>query len=80
MTSRYSRDYPIIPFVPPTWGGVNAANGEYGANISSNPSAPEVVAFSGPRTVSAVSPVTFKWDLMFTPSKPVNMTNHWRER
>ena len=24
--------------------------------------------------------VTFKWDLMFTPSKPVNLTAHWKER
>jgi hypothetical protein len=77
--TRYSRDYPIIPFVPPTWGGASAINGQFGVNISADVGSPQMVAFSGPRTVTA-TPTTFKFDLMFTPSKPVNMTSHFEQR
>lgn len=103
---QYSRDYPIIPFVPPTWGGVGSPNGEYGVNFTtvraaaaasaarqSQTKAPHkavseassnlnVLVFSGPRTLGAAASEnnTFRFDMMFTPSKPLNQTKHWADR
>jgi hypothetical protein len=72
----FGKDYPIIPFIPPTWGGVDATPGATGVNCSQG----RMTAFSGPRTLAPGENVTFKFDLALTPSKPMNWTRHWATR
>jgi hypothetical protein len=77
----YSKDFPTIPFVPPTWGGVGAVDGKYGVNITDNGST--YVAFSGPRSLSASSPsaeTNFQFDMAVTPARPVDMVLAYRQR
>jgi hypothetical protein len=78
----YGLDYPIIPAVPPTWGGVAARNGDYGVNVSApaGSSPAELLVFTGARQLQSGAAVVFRFDLMFTPSKPLNLSDHWRDR
>lgn len=71
-------DFPVIPFVPPTWGGVEALpeGNPYGMNVTDG----MFVAFSGPRTLSPGASVTFRFDLVLTPAKNVDMDKHWATR
>ena len=72
----FGQDYPIIPFIPPTWGGVGAVPGAMGVNCTGG----RITAFSGPRTLAPGENVTFRFDLALTPSKAVNWTRHWATR
>ena len=72
----FNIDYATIPFIPPTWGGVAAAEGAYGANITNG----TVLAFSGPRTLAQGASVVFRFALAFTPSRAVDWTKHWATR
>lgn len=72
----YSHDYPTIPFIPPTWGGINQTDGATGCNITSH----KILCFSGSRILRPGEFTTFLFDFAVTPSKPVNMTAHWQQR
>jgi hypothetical protein len=74
---NFSKDYPVIPFIPQSWGGAQAVSGEFGCNISSSGA---VVAYSGPRTLKPGQSVVFQYDLAATPSKTLNMTKHFAAR
>jgi hypothetical protein len=73
---NFGRDFPVIPYIPTTWGGVNASNGQYGLNISGG----IIKTFSGPRTLQPGESQSFFFDLAVTPTKFRNLTSHWRER
>jgi hypothetical protein len=76
----FGKDFPSVPFVPTTWGGVGAlpTNNPYGVNATVGGL---VVAFSGPRVINSTSPVSlsspFQFDLAITPARPLNMSTHW---
>lgn len=74
----FGADYPTVPFVPPTWGGVDAlpSNNAFGVNVTNA----TVTAFSGPRTLAPGAAVTFLFDLALTPSKATDWTKHWATR
>jgi len=74
----FGKDYPVIPFVPNTWGGVDALSvgNPNGVNITNG----TVTAFSGGRVLPPSAEVHFIFDLALTPSKPVNLTKHWKTR
>ena len=72
----FGADYPVVPFLPPTWAGVAQASGAYGVNVTSG----TAVAFSGPRTLAPGESVRFLFDLALTPSKPQDWTRHWATR
>eukprot|EP01060_Flectonema_neradi_P038965 TRINITY_DN835_c0_g2_i3.p1 TRINITY_DN835_c0_g2~~TRINITY_DN835_c0_g2_i3.p1 ORF type:complete len:735 (+),score=137.41 TRINITY_DN835_c0_g2_i3:1024-3228(+) len=69
----FSKDYPVFPFIPSSWGGVGQQSGKYGANITAN----GVMTHSGPRGSGTVS---YLFDIILTPAKPLNMTSHWNQR
>ena len=69
----FNIDYATIPFIPSTWGGVDAVEGAFGVNMTNA----TAVAFSGPRTLAAGEAVTFRFDLAVTPSKAVDWKKHW---
>lgn len=74
----FGEDYPVIPFVPPTWGGADArpTDNAFGVNVTSC----TAVAFSGPRTLAPGQSVVFRFDLAITPSKLSNYTRHFATR
>ena len=53
----FSSDFGVIPFIPPSWGGANAtpatSRTDTGANVSVGAGEVRVLAFSGPRHLSA---------------------------
>ena len=69
-------DFSYVPFVPESWGGVDAANGRFGVNVTGG----GAVAFSGQRTLTSDSAVCFQFDLILTPSRPVDFHKHWSNR
>ena len=69
----FSKDSPIMPGVPSSWGGVTQQPGKYGASMTET----GVVTTSGPRGASVTS---FLFDIILTPAKPLNMTAHWEQR
>lgn len=75
----YSQDFPVIPFIPTTWGGVVGQPGQTGVNGTIVDGILEVVAYSGVRKISTPTEA-FLFDLAATPSKPLNMTAHWGQR
>ncbi len=82
VTPTYGKDYPIYPFLPSSWAGIDSVGknaSEMGANVSV--SGERVVAriFSGGRMLPA-TPVLFLFDMMFTPSRPRNLTDHCQQR
>jgi len=72
----FSKDYPVIPFIPDSWGGVGSVNLKYGTKVSKG----IVTAFSGPRTLGKGKAVSFLFDLAASPSKPLDMARHWKQR
>jgi hypothetical protein len=74
----FGEDYPVIPYVPTTWGGADAqpVSNIYGVNVTNC----TAVAFSGPRVLAAGESVTFLFDLALTPSKLANYTRHFATR
>ena len=75
----YSKDYPTLPFIPESWGGVGARNATKtatGASVKGGVFA----TTSGPRTLAAGESVTFQFDMAFTPSKPLDLKRHWESR
>ena len=75
----YSKDYPTLPFIPESWGGVGARNAnstKTGASVKGG----TLATTSGPRKMAAGEAVTFLFDLAFTPSKPLDLTRHWQSR
>lgn len=74
----FGADFPIVPFVPSSWGGQEArpTNNPYGINVTNG----TLIAFSGPRLSLTTTPVTFLFALTLTPSKAVNWTSHWATR
>ena len=74
----FGMDYPVVPFVPPTWGGADAqpTNNKFGVNVT----ACTAVAFTGPRSLSPGESVAFRFDLALTPSKLANWTRHFSTR
>jgi len=76
---NFDKDTPIIPEVPPTWGGVNAlpSANPYGVNCTVNGT---ITAFSGPRTLSVGNSVTFYFDIQLTPARPLDMQAHFQDR
>ena len=74
----FGEDYPIVPYVPSTWGGSDAqpVTNAFGVNVT-NCSA---TAFSGPRSLGPGESVTFRFDLALTPSKVANYTRHFATR
>ena len=76
----FGADYPVIPFVPTTWGGLNAlpSGNPNGVNITMNGT---FCAFSGSRVLSSSSPSsTFRFAIQLLPSKRTNWVNHWATR
>jgi hypothetical protein len=74
-----SKDYPTLPFIPSSWGGVNASNATFtttGASVTGS----TVAINSGPRTLNPGEPLTFLFDMAFTPSKPLDLRHHWKSR
>lgn len=41
----FSQDYPVFPFIPSSWGGVNQTSGQFGCSIING----TVTTTSGPR-------------------------------
>ena len=74
----FGNDYPVIPYVPTTWGGVDAlpSDNNNGVNVTNG----TVTAFSGPRTLLAGATTTFRFNLHLLPSRSVNWTAHWATR
>ena len=72
----FGADYPIVPFLPPSWAGVAQASGAYGVNVTNG----TAVAFSGPRTLAPGESVRFLFDIALTPSKPQDWGRHWATR
>ena len=74
----FGKDYPVIPYVPTTWGGADAqpVSNAYGVNVTNC----TAVAFSGPRVLAAGQNVTFFFDLALTPSKLANYSRHFATR
>jgi hypothetical protein len=74
----FGADFPVIPFVPPTWGGADAlpAGNLYGVNTTNG----TILAFSGPRTLAPGKTTTFRFVLQLLPSKNTNWTAHWGTR
>jgi hypothetical protein len=75
----YSKDYPIMPFIPTSWGGVNATNAQTtntGASVTNG----TMKTSSGARTLKAGESLTFLFDVAFTPSKPLDLRHHWKSR
>ena len=74
----FGRDYPVIPGVPNSWGGVEAlpTGNMYGVNIT----ACTMVAFTGGRRLDPGQSVVFRFDVALTPSKPVDWQRHWTTR
>ena len=75
----FGNDYPVIPFVPTSWGGVAAlpSGNVNGVNITNG----TVSAFSGPRMISSAStPAIFRFALQLLPSKATNWARHWATR
>ena len=79
------------PFLPTSWAGAAATNANtsiYGAHVTlqhaaganSTPSAVVCTVFSGPRKLSSAAPTEFLFDMMFTPSHPVDLNAHWKSR
>lgn len=75
----FSKDSPVIPFIPPSWGGVNAST-QNSTNTGVLVSNGSVTIWSGPRQLRAGVPVEYLLDLALTPSKPINWTTHWKGR
>ena len=88
----YGVDYPIYPYLPTSWAGVGAAGANtsiYGANVTlqhaagvarnATPAAVVCTVFSGPRTLGS-TPTQFLFDMMFTPSHPLDLASHWKSR
>ena len=44
-TPLYGKDFPVVPFVPPTWGGMNPDTNPGGVNVTKT----AIVAFCGPQ-------------------------------
>ena len=79
LVDSYSKDYPTIPFIPTSWGGADAANKSstpYGANVTAG----VMTTSSGPRRLKPGDTVQFLFDVAFTPSKPLDLSHHWRSR
>eukprot|EP00051_Salpingoeca_urceolata_P011338 m.140348 g.140348 ORF g.140348 m.140348 type:complete len:1261 (+) comp17082_c0_seq3:824-4606(+) len=72
----FSKDAAFIPFIPHSWGGVNATNGQYGGTIRNGTMRTQ----SGPRTLTPGKPVTFLFDMAVTPSKPQDFRAHFSKR
>ena len=72
----YSRDFPVVPFVPRSWGGASPQTRPGGINVTTD----SIVAFCGPRKLAAGESLSFLFDLAFTPSKPVDMRIHYSQR
>ena len=75
----FSKDYPVIPFIPPSWGGPSQMqkDAKAGCNISASG---KVVAYSGPRTLEPGQTVRFQFDVALTPAKPLNISSHFGQR
>ena len=76
----YSQDYPTLPFIPMSWGGVGALNAtktKTGAKVTTTEG---MVTSSGPRSLKPGEPVRFLFDMAFTPSKPLDLRRHWASR
>ena len=76
----FGEDFPVIPFVPPTWGGADAQPVDNLFGVSFTASTCTAVAFSGPRTLAPGASVVFRFDLALTPSKLSNYTRHFATR
>ena len=58
---------------PPSWSN----NGTGGIRVHSNGTA---VAYTGNRVMAAGESLVFRFSLMVTPTRPLNLTKHWEER
>ena len=77
---RYGKDESSIPYIPSTWGGQDATVNSTGTAQGVNLTDGEVLAWSGPRSLQPGESVSFLFDLAATPSKPINLARHFRER
>ena len=75
----YSKDYATIPFIPDSWGGPGA-NTKNSTTTGAKVASGVMTTTSGPRTLKAGETVTFQFDVAFTPSKPLDLTHHWKSR
>jgi hypothetical protein len=64
------------PAPPESWGN----GGLGGCRVASNGHGATVVAYSGPRTLKAGENVTFEFELLITPVKPLDTARHFKER
>jgi hypothetical protein len=98
VSPTYGKDYPVYPFLPPSWAGATAGpdsnSSIYGANLTldfkkeigghdnttnaSIASAVVCTVFSGPRKLTGAT--QFLFDMMFTPSHPLDLNSHWKSR
>ena len=80
----FSSDFGVIPFIPPSWGGVDATpstnSTDKGVNVSVSAAEVTVLAFSGPRELGSGAAQRFLYDVASTPSKPLNLTRHFEQR
>ena len=73
----FGKAFPVIPFVPPSWGGPAQRGVGAGCNISAGG---EIVAYSGPRTLRPGQSVSYQFDYALTPSKVLNLSAHFEHR
>ena len=71
----YGKDYPIVLFVPKSWGGATPLTAPGGINVTET-----IASFCGPQKLAAGESLSFLFDLAFTPSKPVDMVAHYKQR
>ena len=78
----YSKDTPIIPFIPPSWGGIKATMPNVTSTLTGVgvDAAGQVTAWSGPRTLTPGAPLEYLLNFAVTPSKPIDWPAHWRQR
>ena len=75
-------DQEIVPYIPTTWGGVDAKIGACGVTLKKgdDDGMAKAIASSGPRGLKPDDSTTFYFDVVFTPAKPTDFEKHWGNR
>jgi hypothetical protein len=72
----FSKDYPLLPAIPLTWGGENGTGGGAGLGASER----TLTLFSGPLVWPAEGHLSFLYDVAMTPARNLNLSKHWEQR
>jgi hypothetical protein len=78
-------DSQATPPTPEEWsnngnGGIRVSVSSSSASTTTTAAATTVSVFTGERNVSAGQSLQFRFSLMITPTRPLNLTKHWGER